>query len=100
MAHRRIGQEAFRFDAKAEHQTSIDALKPRDFRGRGQGQTNNPHHEPSAIGTATGSWMRRLNLSTAATYCARWRLESVPVWLREKGREALLFAARIEARVA
>jgi hypothetical protein len=26
MAHRRIGQEAFRFDAKAEHQTSLDAL--------------------------------------------------------------------------
>jgi hypothetical protein len=25
-AHRRIGQEAFRFDAKAEHQTSLDAL--------------------------------------------------------------------------
>src|SRR4029077_17931873 len=23
------------------------------------------------------------------TNCARWRLESVPVWLREKGREAL-----------
>jgi Domain of unknown function (DUF4345) len=30
MAHRRIGQEAFRFDAKAEHQTSLDALKARD----------------------------------------------------------------------
>jgi hypothetical protein len=29
-------------------------------------------------------------LSTAATNCARWRLESVPVWLREKGREALV----------
>ena len=26
MAHRRIGQEAFRFDAKAEHQTGLDAL--------------------------------------------------------------------------
>ena len=29
-------------------------------------------------------------LSTAATNCARWRLESVPVWLREMGREALV----------
>ena len=28
-------------------------------------------------------------LSTAATNCARWRRESVPVWLKEKGREAL-----------
>jgi Cdc6-like AAA superfamily ATPase len=41
-------------------------------------------------------------LSTAATNCARWRLKSVPVWLREKGREALVscVAARIEARGA
>lgn len=29
-------------------------------------------------------------LSTAGTKCARWRRKSVPVWLREKGREALV----------
>jgi len=39
-------------------------------------------------------------VSTAAEKCARWRLESVPVGLREKGREALsgFLATRIEAR--
>ena len=42
------------------------------------------------------------SVSTAATKCAKWRRESVPVWLREKGREALVscVAARIEARGA
>ena len=41
-----------------------------------------------------------ITVSTAATKCAKWRRESVPVWLREKGREALAscVAARIEAR--
>ena len=41
-------------------------------------------------------------LSTAATNCARWRRKSVPVWLREKGREALVswVVVRIEARGA
>jgi len=41
-------------------------------------------------------------LSTAAQKCARWRRKSVPVWLREKGRKALVscLAARIEARGA
>ena len=46
--------------------------------------------------------LKNLSLSTAATKCAKWRRESVPVWLREKGREALVscVAARIEARGA
>jgi phosphoglucomutase len=46
--------------------------------------------------------LRNGNVSTAATKCAKWRRESVPVWLREKGREALVscVAARIEARGA
>ena len=42
-------------------------------------------------------------LSTAAQKCARWRRKGVPVWLREKGLEALAclsVAARIEARGA
>ncbi len=41
-------------------------------------------------------------LSTAETNCAKWRRESVPVGLREKGRKALEFgiAARIEPRGA
>ena len=43
-----------------------------------------------------------MEVSTAATNCARWRRKSVPVWLREKGREALVswVVARIEARGA
>ncbi|HEY8031334.1 MAG TPA: hypothetical protein VIF02_02860 [Methylocella sp.] len=41
----------------------------------------------------------RIVLSMTETNCARWRRKSVPVWLRENGREALfLFAARVEAR--
>ncbi len=32
----------------------------------------------------------RQKMSTAETNCARWRRESVPVGLREKGREALV----------
>jgi hypothetical protein len=43
------------------------------------------------------------SLSTAETKCAKWRLESVPVELREKGREALVFlssAAGIEPCIA
>ena len=46
---------------------------------------------------SAGEWM-----STAATNCARWRRESVPVWLKEKGREALAscVAARVEPRGA
>jgi hypothetical protein len=41
-------------------------------------------------------------LSKAETNCAKWRRESVPVGLREKGRKALKFgiAARVEARGA
>ena len=42
-------------------------------------------------------------VSTAARKCARWRRESVPVGLREKGREALVcfsFAASAEACAA
>ena len=39
-------------------------------------------------------------VSMAETNCARWRFKSVPVWLREKGREALLYATRIERRGA
>ena len=39
----------------------------------------------------TGALLDRLtHLSTAETNCARWRRKSVPVWLREKGREALV----------
>jgi hypothetical protein len=30
-------------------------------------------------------------VSTAETNCARWRRESVPVWLREKGFEAPVY---------
>ena len=42
------------------------------------------------------------HVSTAETKCAKWRRESVPVGLREKGREARVscLAAPIEAREA
>ena len=30
-------------------------------------------------------------VSIAETNCAKWRLESVPVWLREKGFEARFY---------
>jgi hypothetical protein len=42
-------------------------------------------------------------MSTAAQKCARWRRKGVPVWLREKGLEALAclsVAARLGARGA
>jgi hypothetical protein len=48
-------------------------------------------------GLMAGSRVRTVGAFSAPSGAA-WRLESVPVWLREKGREALLFAARIEAR--
>jgi len=44
-----------------------------------------------------------VEVSTAERKCARWRRESVPVGLREKGRESRVwfsFAASIEACVA
>ena len=44
--------------------------------------------------------MAEVPLSMAETNCARWRFKSVPVWLRLKGREALLFTTRIETRGA
>ena len=40
------------------------------------------------FGEGIGSLM--IFLSTAERKCARWRRKCVPVWLREKGREALV----------
>ena len=53
-----------------------------------------------AFMTFTLTFAGIVQMSMAETNCARWRFKSVPVWLREKGREALLFATRIERRGA
>jgi hypothetical protein len=46
----------------------------------------------AAMADAVGKKIEKaLRLSTAETNCARWRRESVPVWLREKGFEAPVY---------
>jgi adenine-specific DNA-methyltransferase len=42
--------------------------------------------EPEMVQAYRDTWELGLHLSTAETNCARWRRESVPVGLREKGR--------------
>ena len=54
------------------------------------------------LGHAYTPALEQVLLSMAEIKCAGWRRDSVPVWLRKKGVEALasFLAARIEARGA